>query len=146
MACNEWNGDPKRAFDCFWRAAPYTEFPVFRVSVVHHLIAGVPARATGAKPKEPQWRAARPAPLTHATTRNLAVWDLLSECFATTLVNRWQLVCRRLGWTRGAQLVSFMCYARTCNYLSALRKPFERGPVLQSWGISSLNLGNNPKI
>ena len=96
--------------------AKIAELLVFRVSVAHH---HVPARATGTKPKDPKWCAARSAPLTHATTRNPAVYDLLSECFATTLVNRRQLVRRRLGWTRGAQLVSFMCYARAC--LSTLR-------------------------
>ena len=33
------------------------------------------------------------------------------------LIGRWQLVRRRLGWTRGAQQVSSMSYARALSNL-----------------------------
>jgi len=55
----------------------------------------------------------------HSRTRQPAL-DV-SACFATTLVGRWQLVRRRLGWTRGAQLVSFMFYALARSNTATLR-------------------------
>jgi hypothetical protein len=54
---------------CERHAAPHKDLLVFMVSVAHHHRVRVPARATGAKPKNPPRRAKPSAPLTHATTR-----------------------------------------------------------------------------
>jgi len=78
----------------------------------------VRACATGAKPKD--FPAARTAfRATHA--RDNPRSKQREACLATTLIGRWQLVRRRLGWTRGAQQVGFMCYARARSNLATMR-------------------------
>jgi hypothetical protein len=58
---------------CEWHAAPHTEFLVFVVPVAHHSRVRVPARATGAKPKDPPRRTKPSVPLKSSQVNTLPI-------------------------------------------------------------------------
>jgi hypothetical protein len=146
MASNEKDGDPHRDFSCFEISAPSKSFSCLWCPL---LTTTVPA----CLPARQGWSSRTPRGV-HILSRHQrkrqpslhAAWDALSACLATTLIGRWQLVSRRLVWTRGSLQVSFMGFARDRSNIAALTYPRRKGSELQSWAIFILKFTKSLKF
>jgi hypothetical protein len=127
-SCSTKNGEKRirwRSKSCFCLFLTY--FAPQRVARVYGVRSSPPPcpracpRDGGQSQRPPAARTAFRATYARDNPRSMQCETRSVFFFATALIGRWQLVCRRLEWTRGAQQVSFMCCARASNNIATQR-------------------------